>query len=124
MSDDVKEVGCANSDSDAKMENLVPESVSKERAVFFAAVAPVIVGINKPICDDTHTFVAPARSPSTKDPERRKKNRPPSSVSSSSCGNRQVPAQMPPQGHEPSSPFAAAFVSPNQMHSGYAILSG
>ena len=46
MSDDVKEVGCANSDSDAKMENLVSESVSKERAVLFAAVAPSIVGIN------------------------------------------------------------------------------
>ena len=67
MSDDVEEVRRTNSDSDAKMENLVSESVSKERAVLFAAVAPSIVGINKPICDDTHTFVAPARSPSTKE---------------------------------------------------------
>lgn len=46
VSDDVEEVRRTNSDSDAKMENLVSESVSKERAVLFAAVAPSIVGIN------------------------------------------------------------------------------
>ena len=45
VSDDVEEVRRTNSDSDAKMENLVSESVSKERAVLFAAVAPSIVGI-------------------------------------------------------------------------------
>ena len=46
VSDDVEEVRRTNSDSDAKMENLVSESVSNERAVLFAAVAPSIVGIN------------------------------------------------------------------------------
>ena len=46
VSDDVEEVRRTNSDSDAKMENLVSESVSKERAVLFAAVAPSIVGID------------------------------------------------------------------------------
>ena len=46
VSDHVKEVRRTNSDSDAKMENLVSESVSKERAVLFATVAPSIVGIN------------------------------------------------------------------------------
>ena len=46
VSDDVKEVGCPNSNSDAKMEYLVFETVSKQRFVFFTAFAPASAGIN------------------------------------------------------------------------------
>ena len=124
VSDDVKEIRCANSNSDAKVEYLVFEPVSKQRFVFFTAFAPADIDINELICDDSITFAPQARSPSAMDPELRTKNRPPSFVSSSSCGNRLVPAPISPQGRGPSSLFVATFVSPTQMRSGHAILSG
>ena len=60
VSDDVKEVRRANPDSDAKMEHLVSESVSKERAIFFAAITPSSVGINELICNGILTYAPPA----------------------------------------------------------------
>ena len=53
MSDHVKEVRCTNSNSDAKMEYLVSEFVSKQRFIFFTAFAPANNNINELIFNIT-----------------------------------------------------------------------